>query len=60
MEDIVQYMKMADRNAIDEIFELALEMKRQVHPEWEIVYFALNRENREQEKKRLVELIEAL
>ncbi len=60
MENLKEYIRNTDWNDVDEIFEIALEMKRIVHPEWEIVYFAFDKSDKEQQKKRIIEFIEAL
>ncbi len=60
MDDIKAHIRNSDWNDVDEIFEIALDMKRLVHPEWEIVYFAFDKSDKEQEKKRIIEFIEAL
>ena len=48
MEDILEYIRNAPENEIDEITEVALDRKRQVHPKWVIHYIALDKHSKKE------------
>ncbi len=57
---LVKKMRKSDAITVDAVFQAALERKMELYPEWEIIYLALERENRESRKEIVRVMLEVI
>lgn len=53
MDEILKKIEEADQSEIDELLSTAIERKRELFPEWEILYLAMPKNNTQQWKEIL-------
>ncbi|MBQ9148040.1 MAG: hypothetical protein IJX69_00555 [Oscillospiraceae bacterium] len=57
---ILGWIEQADDDAISQIIQAVIRRYKQVYPGWEVVFLSLPRDNAEERRRQLNELIEFL
>ena len=57
-QGVLTYIMQADEILLDEILEAAVSRRRQLYPDWEMLYFALPKQDRQKWPEYLAEMLE--